>query len=327
MGGAFALIKITDITLSCLDEYDAPPDKLKKLCEFLVRMGVDFIEMSTDSYRKIKSLPDDGKYILKIKKQEDLGLYSGFSRYSCKHMRFAASPDIISEIQLNDIQEIASLKLHAAFLENIRVVGLDDIIGHDYINAFSNMKNGLCKRLELCPENGCYCASAIAVEWLINGGSYVAASFCGIGGKAATEEVVMALKLEKKYKIGAEFPFLPEMRELIEEITGEKIHCGKPVLGSKIFDVEAGIHVDGISKDPKIYEPFSPDIVGGKRTLVIGKHSGRAALMLKIKEMGINPEGLDLKKLLYAVQMASIEKNASLSDEEFEKICDSMKVK
>jgi homocitrate synthase NifV len=321
LGRDFVLIKITDITLSCLDEYDAPSDKLKKLCEFLVRMGVDFIEMSTDAYRKIKDLPENGKYILKIKNREEFGIYAGFSRYSCKHIRFAASPDVISEIQLNDVQEIASLKLHAAVLENIRVVGLDDIIGHDYINAFNNMKSGVCKRLELCPENGCYCASAIAVEWLMQGGSYAASSFCGIGGKAATEEIIMALKLEKKYKVGAEFPFLPQMREVIEEITGEKISCGKPVVGDGIFDVEAGIHVDGISKDPKIYEPFSPEIVGGKRKLVIGKHSGRSALLLKMNELGINPKEVDLKKLLCIVQKASIKKNASLSDEEFKRIC------
>lgn len=313
------MIRITDITLSCLDEYDASPDKLRRLCALLLCIGVDFTELSAAAYKKIGILPENGKYILKVKNREELNHFPEFDRYSCRRMGFAVSADMISEIQANDIREINSLKQYSS-LENIRIIGLDDILSHDYITAFNAIKSAISGRIELCPEDKYYCATAIAVEWILQEGGFIAASFAGVGDKAALEEVLMSLRLEKRHKPNSIFSVFPEIREIIESITGEKICKNKAIIGENIFNVEAGIHVDGISKDPKIYEPFTPELVGNERRLVIGKHSGRAALAIKLNELNISDSNIDLKKLLLEVQSLSIEKQASLTDDEFKRL-------
>ena len=47
-----------------------------------------------------------------------------------------------------------------------------------------------------------------------------------------------------------------------------------------------GIHVDGVKKNPKTYEPYNPDLVGATRKIIIGKHSGPKAVYQKIRELG-----------------------------------------
>jgi len=310
------LIKITDLTLSCLDEYDASPEQLRKLCELLQCIGVDYTEMSVDAYKKIGNLPQNGNYILKLKYRDEIYKHDEFGRFVCRHSGYAVPANVISEIQANDIREINSLRQYN-MLENVRITGFDDILSHDYIQAFNSIKSIVKGKIELCPEDKYYCATAVAVEWIMQGGNFIAASFAGVGDKAALEEVLMALHLEKRHKPNISFSVFPEITQLIEEITGSKIPTYKAVIGDNIFAVEAGIHADGISKDPKIYEPFTPELVGSERKLVIGKHSGKTAILLKLKELNLYYENVDLQKLLSLSQEKSIEKLGSLTDAEF----------
>lgn len=274
------------------------------------------------AYKKIGELPSNGKYILKIKNPDEAKLYPQFDRYSCRRIGNNYSPFIISEIQANDIREIQSLRQYN-LVNNIRIVGLDDLISHDYTTAFNSIKNTLNGRIELCPEDDYYCATAIAVEWVMQGGSFVAASFAGIGGKAALEEVLMALRLEKRHKPNISFSVFPQLKELFEEITKTKIEKNKPIIGNDIFNVEAGIHANGIAKDPKIYEPFNPELVGNERKLILGKHSGKSAISIKLQELGLTDYKGDIQLLLLAVQNKSIEKQSSLTDDEFKSIYNS----
>lgn len=318
-GVCFCMIRITDLTLSCLDEYDAPPEKLQRLCELLQSVGADATELSTQAYKKIKKLPEKGKYILRVDSRDEINSFPEFDRYVCRRNRFTVLPEAILEIQLNDIREIYSLRQYST-VPNIRIVGLDDVLSHDYQTVFTNIKNALSGRVEFCPEDKYFCAGASATEWILQGGQYIAASFAGVGGKAALEEVVMALRLEVRHKPNTTFEQFPEIKKLLEEITGHKFPKNKAVIGENIFFVEAGIHADGISKDPKIYEPFTPELVGNERKLIIGKHSGKAAIAMKLRELNINNPNADLKLLLQEAQKLSIEKQSSLTDEEFERL-------
>jgi homocitrate synthase NifV len=107
------------------------------------------------------------------------------------------------------------------------------------------------------------------------------------------------------------------MTHLFQEMTGQRLPRNKPVLGEGIFAVESGIHVDGISKQPKCYEPFPPEVVGQARSIVIGKQSGKASIAIKIKELGFELDGAAVSRLLSAVKEASVKKNDSLTDAEF----------
>lgn len=310
------MIRITDRTLSCLDDYDAAPRLLRSLCKLLLKLGTDFTEISVDAYRKMGHLPENGKYILKVENVLEARKYPGFDRYICRHSGLVTPVEVVTEIQVNDLNEIHLLKQYQN-LASVRITGLDDILCHDYQTAFQQIKKNVPGKTEICPQNHYFCATAIAVEWILSGGKNIAASFAGIGNFAPLEEVLMALRLELRYKPNMDYSVYPQIKAIFEQITGEKIPAHKSIIGSNIFDVEAGVHADGILKDPNIYEPFKPELVGDRRCLVLGKHSGKAAVLMKLKELGMEEAESDISAILDAVRQKSIEKQCSLTDEDF----------
>ena len=309
------MISITDITISALEKYNPSAEQLRCLVDLLISMGVDFIELTIPTYKKIGQLNPNGKYALRINSPSDADNYSEFGKFVCRRKESPRN-NIITEFQANDIREINMLSQYGN-LQNVRIVGFDDIMNHDYIKAFSNLRKKVNGRIELCPENRYFCATAIAVEWILSGEKDIACSFAGVGSKAAFEEVIIALRLEKRHKPNLDFSNLPKLKSLVEEITGEKFSKNKAIIGDSIFDIESGIHANGISKDPKLYEPFAPELVGNKRKIIIGKHSGSTALALKMAELDLSIESLDTSMLLALVQKKSVECCSSITDEMF----------
>jgi len=123
----------------------------------------------------------------------------------------------------------------------------------------------------------------------------------GIGeraGNAALEEVVVALSVRKESfgvttNINLEQLF-PTSR-MLTEITGAQVAPNKAVVGANAFAHEAGIHQDGIIKNPLTYEIISPQAVGvPARSLVLGKHSGRNALKMSLRDLGYEPTSSEL---------------------------------
>lgn len=310
------MVRIIDMTLSCLEQYDPSEEQIIRLISLLRNIETDIIELSVPIYRKLRNFIPDGRFMLRINMPDDVVLYPEFSRFVCRKSGFVTEPSVISEFQANDIREINYLRQYGN-LENVRIVGFDDVMNHDYAMVFSNLKKQIHGRIELCPENKYHCATAIAVEWILSGGTDVVTTFDGIADKASLEEVIMALHLIKRFRPNLDLSSLSEMRSLIENIIASKIPCNKAVIGKSIFDVESGIHIDGIIKNPKNYEPFSPELVGNERKIVLGKHSGRKSIVLKLSELGIKIEGQNIDKLLTEVKTRSIMKATSISDEEF----------
>lgn len=118
----------------------------------------------------------------------------------------------------------------------------------------------------------------------------------GIGeraGNAALEEVAVALAVRKEsFGVATKLKLdeLYKSSRLLTEITGALVAPNKAVVGANAFAHEAGIHQDGIIKNPLTYEIISPETVGvPSRSLVLGKHSGRHALRESLKELGYEP--------------------------------------
>jgi 2-isopropylmalate synthase len=123
----------------------------------------------------------------------------------------------------------------------------------------------------------------------------------GIGeraGNAALEEVAVALAVRKEsFGVSTKLKLdeLYKSSKLLTEITGAHVAPNKAVVGANAFAHEAGIHQDGIIKNPLTYEIISPETVGvPSRSLVLGKHSGRHALRESLKELGYNPSDAEL---------------------------------
>ncbi len=115
----------------------------------------------------------------------------------------------------------------------------------------------------------------------------------GIGeraGNASLEEVAMAIKVRADVfpvYTGLHTEQLYPSSSLLQEITGAEVQANKAIVGRNAFAHEAGIHQDGVLKNPLTYEIMTPRSVGVPDSkLVLGKHSGRSALNHRCEELG-----------------------------------------
>ncbi len=133
------------------------------------------------------------------------------------------------------------------------------------------------------------------------GAGQVECTINGIGeraGNAALEEVVMAIRTRSDFyhcntRIDAT-RLVPASR-LVSKTTGIQVQRNKAIVGRNAFAHESGIHQDGMLKERSTYEIMSPEDVGFSKTdLVLGKHSGRAALADRAKTLGFTLTGEQL---------------------------------
>jgi 2-isopropylmalate synthase len=126
----------------------------------------------------------------------------------------------------------------------------------------------------------------------------------GIGeraGNAALEEIAVALAVRKdsfgvttNINLAQLFP----ASRMLTEVTGAVVAPNKAVVGANAFAHEAGIHQDGIIKNPLTYEIISPETVGvPSRSLVMGKHSGRNALRISLRDLGFEASDSELAEI------------------------------
>ena len=126
----------------------------------------------------------------------------------------------------------------------------------------------------------------------------------GIGeraGNASLEEVVVALAVRKDsfgVTTGIRMEELFRTSRMLTEITGAQVAPNKAIVGANAFAHEAGIHQDGIIKNPLTYEIMSPQSVGvPARSLVLGKHSGRNALRMTLRDLGYDASDTELAEV------------------------------
>ena len=100
---------------------------------------------------------------------------------------------------------------------------------------------------------------------------------------------------------------------LVANITGMQVQRNKAIVGRNAFAHEAGIHQDGMLKERTTYEIMRPEDVGFAKTdLVLGKHSGRAALADRAKALGYHLAGEQLQTVFEAFQSAGRQEEGSL---------------
>jgi 2-isopropylmalate synthase len=130
----------------------------------------------------------------------------------------------------------------------------------------------------------------------------------GIGeraGNASVEELVMALSVRRDrlpYSTGIETTALYETSQLLTRLTSEPVQANKAVVGRNAFAHEAGIHQDGVLKDPTTYEIMRPQDVGQPiARLVLGRHSGRHAVAERCEALGLTITAAELEQVYHAV--------------------------
>ncbi|KAF1005640.1 MAG: 2-isopropylmalate synthase [Luteibacter sp.] len=123
------------------------------------------------------------------------------------------------------------------------------------------------------------------------GARQVECTINGIGeraGNAALEEIVMAIHTRKplfRVDTGIVTRHLFPTSRLLAEVTGQRVPRNKAVVGDNAFAHESGIHQHGMLKHRGTYEIMTPQDVGAKTSLVLGKHSGKHALRQRLSEL------------------------------------------
>lgn len=191
----------------------------------------------------------------------------------------------------------------------------------EYVRA---IKNNYKVKLGLYPVNLYHSASSMAIDAFENAFDYVTTAFSGIDnleGEAALEEVIMGLKVIHCYEFKNETRLLQKIKETYENLTGVIISPNKAIIGSDIFMCQSGIHIDGILKNPVNYEPYPPETVGLERAIVLGKHTGRAAVLNKLKECKIDFSKELIDKVVKKVREESIHSGISVDLNKLLSIC------
>jgi len=312
------LIRLLDRTLSTLEYGNGTitGNKLTELVTLISRSGADWIEITPEAYDLMGSVPAGIKAIMRVHHSMEVADFPGFDYYISKSRENCDTPRFINEIQVNDVKEIELLNRYQN-LKYVCITGLDDLLLSSYAREMKKLMDFFGRNTWFCPENDYDCATALALEWMAQGGRNVGVTFMGQGGYAAFEEVILGVRIAFRQKGGADLTLLPRILELISEMTPVKIPSNKAVLGSGIFTVESGVHVDGLIKNPTAYEPYPPQWVGKECRIVLGKHSGRCSVRIKASELGVELSDQKAALLLEKVRNRSIEEKRGITDEEF----------
>jgi len=178
---------------------------------------------------------------------------------------------------------------------------------------------GLNIDVEVHTHNDFGMATANALAGIKAGAQLVDTTITGLGeraGNAPLEEVVMGLKVIADIDTGVETRMLKPLADYVSVAAQRPVPDSKSIVGAKVFTHESGIHVDGIMKDPNIYEPFDPALVGVSRSIAIGKHSSKKAVINRLRELGFNVNHETSNDLMDRFRKIVCALKGGLSDEE-----------
>ena len=182
--------------------------------------------------------------------------------------------------------------------------------------------------IEMHTHNDFGMATANAIAGIVGGANHIGVTVNGLGeraGNAALEEVIMALKFVYGYETNIDTTRFREISKYVSQASGRELPIWKAIVGTNMFRHDSGIHADGALKDPKNYEAFDPSEVGLERQIVIGKHSGKAAIINKFREYEIELSNEEAESMLELVRQTSVRMKRNLFDKELVEIYKDLK--
>ncbi len=144
--------------------------------------------------------------------------------------------------------------------------------------------------LEMHAHDDLGLATANTIAAVRAGATHVNTTVHGLGeraGNAPLEEVVMGLKHLYHLQTGIDLRNFAALSKKVATASGRPVDWQKSLVGDGAFTHEAGIHVDGLLKDPLNYQGVDPAEVGRRHQLVLGKHSGTHAVISAYQNLGL----------------------------------------
>ncbi|WP_428242793.1 homocitrate synthase [Gynuella sp.] len=168
--------------------------------------------------------------------------------------------------------------------------------------------------LEMHAHNDFGLATANTLAAVKGGATHINTTVNGLGeraGNAALEESVLALRHLYQIETGVDSRHLTHLSQLVQRASGRQVGWQKSVVGEGVFTHEAGIHVDGLLKDPLNYQGLDPCLLGRSHQLVLGKHSGGKMIRNAYRELGIELSDWQVAPLLQQVRRFSTDHKRS----------------
>ena len=229
-----------------------------------------------------------------------------FARSLCPDVEF--SPEDGTRTEVDFLCDVTQTVVEAG----ATTVKIPDTVGYTVPRDKNRIIEEICRRVGYRPDvvisvhchNDLGLAVANSIAGIEAGARQVECTINGIGeraGNASLEEIVMALRVrndQMPYDTEIHSEQLYPSSRLLTEITGSPVQPNKAIVGRNAFAHEAGIHQDGVIKNPLTYEIMTPQSVGVPESkLVLGKHSGRHALGLKCQQFGYEFSRRDLDRI------------------------------
>jgi methanogen homocitrate synthase len=154
-----------------------------------------------------------------------------------------------------------------------------------------------------------------ALAGLEAGADAIATTVAGFGersGNVPLEQLVAALKFLYGKDIGIRTEGLTPLARRVARMAGVPVPSNAPLIGEGVFTHKAGIHIAGVLAEPATYEPVPPEVVGNRRRIVLGKHSGRAAARGLLLAAGKKADDAAIDRLLRQAKERSTDSFAVL---------------
>ncbi|TMK94612.1 MAG: hypothetical protein E6G42_04265 [Actinobacteria bacterium] len=162
-------------------------------------------------------------------------------------------------------------------------------------------------------------ATAAAVAAVRAGATWIHGTINGMGeraGNASLAEVALALRSLYGIETQLRLERVREVSGRVRELSGYELEPWKPLVGENLFTRESGA-VASQFHDPPAIEPYSSDLVGASRGIVLGKKSGLDSIRIKLEELGLDVAEDERSRLLERVKELGARERRLVSDEEF----------
>ncbi len=228
-----------------------------------------------------------------VREAKDLGLDV------CVGMEDASRADVDFLIRMAETAEHAG----ASRIRFADTVGIMEPFG--VFDTIKKLRAATHLEIEMHAHDDLGLATANTLAAAVAGATHLNTTVNGLGeraGNAALEEVVVGLKQLYGFDTGISLQNFPTLSEQVAKASGDAIGSRKSLIGKNVFSHEAGIHVDGLLKDPKNYQGVDPAVVGRSHQLVLGKHSGTQGVIHAYQQMGIPVTRTQAQALLTQVR-------------------------
>ncbi|MGQ9760190.1 MAG: 2-isopropylmalate synthase [Candidatus Methanomethylicaceae archaeon] len=209
-----------------------------------------------------------------------------------------------------------SVEEHGADIHNV-----PDTVGvmepEAMFGLISRLKSELRKPISVHCHNDFGMAVANTLAGVKAGATQVHTTVNGLGergGNASIEQTVAALTAMYNVKTDVKLPLLKETSRLVEKYSMIKLMPNFPIVGDNAFAHEAGIHIHGVLAKAESYEPLTPEMVGQRRRIVMGKHTGKHAVASFVKEK-YNLTEEQIKEVVERVRNLAVLKKKIIEDD------------